>query len=167
MNGDNAVRKKLRLNRNEEAEYPCPVEQCIHRTFKSKRGCRKHVDTRHGWYHYFPTACERNAATDADKKRPSTSAQPAFSVDEGFGNQLLRWLCTPCGGSKNVKDARQSATRAMIFLLFSSGNAYFYRLLRRFSVKEIESKWKLKSSGSYNYRSPITSGKQMVCPIIH
>ena len=65
---------------------------------------------------------KRNAATDADKKRPSTSAQPAFSVDEGFGNQLLRWLCTPCGGSKNVKDARQSATRAMKYLMFSSGN---------------------------------------------
>ena len=126
-NGANAVRKKLRLNGTEEAEYPCPVEQCIHRPFKSKRGCRKHVDTRHGWYYYFSTApvltpCERNAATDADKRRPSTSAQPAFSVDEGFGNQLLLWLCTTCGGSKNVKDARRECYTCMKFLMFSSGN---------------------------------------------
>ena len=127
VNGANAVRKKLRLNGNEEAEYPCPVEQCIHRPFKSKRGCRKHVDTRHGWYYYFPTApvltpCERNTATDAMKFLMFSS-----------GNNLDEML-----------------THTFIDCCVSSPS-----LISSF-LEEIESKWKLKTSGSYNYLKAIT-----------
>ena len=30
-----------------------PVTGCEHAGFESKRGCRKHVKTKHGWYYYF------------------------------------------------------------------------------------------------------------------
>ena len=33
--------------------FICPVAYCESEPYRSKRGCRKHVFTKHGWYYYF------------------------------------------------------------------------------------------------------------------
>ena len=50
-------------------------------------------------------------------KRANTSKIPSFSVTEGIGKQVHDWLCIACGGGKNGREAKQSATRAMKFLM--------------------------------------------------
>ncbi len=172
--GASIRRKRLKLRENADGEYVCPVEQCLHCPFKSKRGCRKHVDTTHGWYYHFDSApvltpSERNKATLEGEKKPVTCDRPSFSVHEGFGKEVLQWLCTPCGGSKKVKDAQQSATRSMKFLMFTSGNNVEEILTHNFVdccvgspsaisafLEEIQNNWKLQSSGSYNYLKSIS-----------
>ena len=167
------VRKKLKMAPNEEGAYSCPVECCLHFPFKSKRGCRKHVDTKHGWYYFFDNAplltpTDKEGARIFGEKKANTRCQVSFSVTEGVGNELTQWLCTPCGGSKKDGDARQSASRAMKYLMFCSGNNSQEVLSTTFIdcsvgspgsinlfLKEIQTVWKLQSSGSYNYLKAI------------
>ena len=33
--------------------FICPVAYCESEPYRSKRGCRKHAFTKHGWYYYF------------------------------------------------------------------------------------------------------------------
>ena len=33
--------------------FNCPVAYCKSEPYRSKRGCGKHVFTKHGWYYYF------------------------------------------------------------------------------------------------------------------
>ena len=33
--------------------FICPIAYCESEPYRSKRGCRKHVFTKHGWYYYF------------------------------------------------------------------------------------------------------------------
>ena len=33
--------------------FICPVAYCESEHYRSKRGCRKHVFTKHAWYYYF------------------------------------------------------------------------------------------------------------------
>ena len=52
--------RRLHLVKGSNGLDYCPVTGCEHAGFASKRGCRKHVKTKHGWYYYFdekPTVC--------------------------------------------------------------------------------------------------------------
>ena len=46
------AKRKLRLALTNDI-YLCPVDNCLHSGFKSKRGCRKHISSRHDWYYFF------------------------------------------------------------------------------------------------------------------
>ena len=79
-----AVKKRiLKLKRNEEDIYPCPVASCLHLGFKSDRGARKHVNTMHPWYLYFdqqPLIDRREFVNKELAKRKSTTHNmPAYS----------------------------------------------------------------------------------------
>ena len=62
-----------------ETVYHCPVKQCERTASRSKRGCRQHVCTHHGWYYYvdseqsirdaFPedTTCELSEKSSTQK----------------------------------------------------------------------------------------------------
>ena len=52
---DGAARQKkmLRLRANDAGLFICPVDNCMHTGFKSSRGLRKHIDSRHNWFYYF------------------------------------------------------------------------------------------------------------------
>ena len=163
------LRKKLKLEGNTDNQFVCPVTTCLHFPFKSKRGCRKHVNTKHGWFFYFDcvpvlSTIDKDEASVGMGKKAYTRDQPTYSVAAGVGNELLLWLCTPCGGSKKVCDARQSASRAMKYLMFCSGENAEEVLTHTFIdcclgstptlnafLQEIQVVWKLKSSGSYSY----------------
>ena len=44
--------KRLKLLSHNEL-FICPVVYCQNKPYQSKRGCCKHVFTKHDWYHYF------------------------------------------------------------------------------------------------------------------
>ena len=46
--------KRLQLEKEEtDSLYHCPIQVCDHDGFKSQRGCRKHVNTKHSWFSFF------------------------------------------------------------------------------------------------------------------
>ena len=53
QNTDGAFEKKreFKLRASEENNtFKYPVKYCDHEGFKTERGCRKHIKSRHGWY---------------------------------------------------------------------------------------------------------------------
>ena len=44
--------KRLKLL-SHNGPFICPVAYCESEPHRSKRGCCKHVFTKHGWYYYF------------------------------------------------------------------------------------------------------------------
>ena len=173
MENASLVRKKLKLAAGEDTTFTCLVRTCLHFPFKSKRGCRKHVDTKHGWYYHFDcapvlTTNDKEEATVGCERKAFTRDQPSYTLSAGIGKELVMWLCTPCGGSKKEGDARQSAARALKYLMFSSGDNSEEVLTHNFIdfclgstvslnlfLKEIQTVWRLKSSECYNYLKSI------------
>ena len=46
--------KRLHLEKGEaDSLYHCPIQLCEHEGFQIQRGCRKHVNNKHGWFLYF------------------------------------------------------------------------------------------------------------------
>ena len=47
-------KRKLKLRASEEDNtFKWPVKYCDHEGFKTERGCRMHIKSRHGWYYFF------------------------------------------------------------------------------------------------------------------
>ena len=120
---DGAAKKKrvLSFRENDENEYICPVNGCLHIAFKSQRGIRKHINSIHPWYFYFDQQPKVNREQAKEQStsslRNSTHKIPAFSLEQGIGLEFLEWLQTPCGGGKKAKDAKHIGRRAMKFLM--------------------------------------------------
>ena len=167
-------RRKLHLKPNGDSMFICPVTQCLHVGFKSGRGLRKHIDTKHSWYYYFDEQPEIKreeiVLQQPVNKRACTLHKASFSITEGIGLQFTNWLCTPCGGGKSMKQAKQSAQRGMKFLMacLEDGNndsrltADFVdcclgtpSMIMNF-LKLLENDWKLSSSASLNYLTSIS-----------
>ena len=45
--------KRLKLLPDQHGLFLCPLSGCDSNSYKSQRGCRKHVVEKHGWYFYF------------------------------------------------------------------------------------------------------------------
>ena len=169
-----AVRRRiLKLKRNEEGEYLCPVNTCLHVGFKSDRGLRKHLNTMHPWFFYFDEQPLINRSevvlTESVKRKSSTHNVPAFSLIEGLGKEFLEWLKTPCGGGKSKKQAVQIGRRAMKFLMASLGDTevdktvsdeFMDCCLGSPSIvinffKMVTEDWRLSSSAALNYMKAI------------
>lgn len=140
--------------------------------YKSERGLRRHIDTTHNWYYYFDEqpALNREEAIRSckDKVKCSTHKLPAFSLDQGIGQQFLMWLATPCGGGKCKKEGIQIGRRAMKFLKASMGEQdeetvseeYVDCCLGSPSIimsflKVMTEVWEISSSGALNYMKAI------------
>ena len=122
-----AVKKRmLKMEKDAEGLFQCPIAKCLHIGFKSDRGLRKHVNTSHPWYLYFDEQplINRNevAIKDEVRRKSSTHNVPAFSLTDGTGKDFLDWLKTPCGGGKTKKQAVQVGRRGMKFLMVSIGD---------------------------------------------
>ena len=172
------ARKKkriLHLEPDADGSFICPVKSCLHDEYKSKRGLRKHINSKHEWYFYFDSQPDVKRE-DAQKRQPtkqkaSTNHQPAFAVDQGCGLAFAEWLTTPCGGGKNMKDAKQVAKRAMKYLMYCVGDSeddgvcahdsYIDccvgspTMLMKF-LKTVQEEWGLKSSGALSYMQAVT-----------
>ena len=53
VNGAAQGRRKLILGTNVKGTYTCPVKLCLHTDLRSRRGTKRHIETRHPWYYYF------------------------------------------------------------------------------------------------------------------
>ena len=172
VNGAAHGKRKLVLKCNDNGEFTCPVDKCLHKDFKSKRGLRKHVDHKHGWYYYFESQPEVKRE-EVEKiqpiipKRASTISKPSFSIEKGIGKEFFDWLCTSCGGGKSEREAKQISKRALKFIMecICSGENetdinLSYELIDcclgsaaiiiKFLVV-IEKEWKLSFSSSLSY----------------
>ena len=169
-----AVKKRvLRLKRNADGYFLCPITFCLHIGFRSDRGLRKHIDSTHPWYYYFDEqpAINRDEAAqkDEEKRKSSTHTMPAFSLTEGIGKEFLAWLSTPCGGGKSVKQGIETGRRAMKFLMASMGATEVEKHISEEYVdccigspsivmnflKAITEQWRLSSSAALNYMKAI------------
>ena len=173
VSGAASKKRMLKLQRNSDELYPCPVATCLHIGFKSDRGARKHLNTAHPWYFYFdqqPLITKSEfLATNNAKRKVSTHKIPAFSLAEGMGKEFLDWLKTPCGGGKSTKQAVQSGRRSMKFLMASLGDTEVEKnvsdefidcclgspaIIINF-IKVITEYWKISSSAALNYMKSI------------
>lgn len=172
---DGATKKKrvLSLRHNDENEYICPVNGCLHIAFKSQRGIRKHINSIHPWYFYFdeqPKVNREQAKEQATSSlRNSTHKIPAFSLETGIGLEFLEWLQTPCGGGKKAKDAKHIGRRAMKFLMVAFDETTEESVLSTDYIdcclgspniimsflKLIMEKWCLQSSAALSYMKSI------------
>ena len=170
-----AVKKRiLKLSKNDDGIFACPVITCLHLGFSSDRGARKHINTMHPWYLYFnqqPLINKTEFLTEDNQKRKSTTHNiPAYSLKEGMGKEFLDWLKTPCGGGKSAKQAVQSGRRAMKFLMASLGDTevdkgvsdeFIDCCLGSPSIvinffKIVTEDWKISSSAALNYMKSIS-----------
>ena len=89
VNGARVTKRVLRLLSNDNGEYICPITNCLHVGFKSKRGLRKHINGVHAWYFYFDKqpAVNRTVAVEQQQVtlKASTHRFPAFTLDKGIG----------------------------------------------------------------------------------
>ena len=170
---DGAARQKkmLRLRANDAGLFICPVDNCMHTGFKSSRGLRKHIDSRHNWFYYFdnePQIKREEITADPKKQRSKcyTHNVPAFSITEGIGADFHKWLRAPLGGGKNAREATQIARRGMKFLLHVMGDDFIVdsqasgdyidcaigttSTVIRF-METVTIQWGMTSSGALNY----------------
>ena len=103
INGAAQGKRKLVLRSNDSGHYTCLVVGCLHKDFKSKRGLRKHMDHKHGWYYYLNSQPEVKGEEIEQiqptmPKKASTVSKPSFFIDKGIGKEFFCWLCTSCGG---------------------------------------------------------------------
>ena len=174
LEGARKKKRKLHLEPGDDGVYLCPVTSCLHVGFKSQRGARKHVNNKHAWFFYFDSqpAVKREDAQERGsvRKKASTHKKVAFSIELGCGLEFVQWLQTPCGGCKNLKEAKQVAKRSMKFLMSCMGDcedgvdakeSYIDcalgspTMLMKF-LKVLVEEWGLKSAGALSYLQSIT-----------
>lgn len=174
LDGARKKKRKLSFEADEDDLFVCPISNCLHAGYKSKRGLRKHIINQHEWYLFFDNqpkvSREEAQRRPVTKNKPSTHKQPAYSIDTGFGLDLVVWLQTPCGGGKSARDAKQIARRGMKFLLFCVGDSedgmsapenYVdccignATMLMKF-LQYIMEEWRLKSAGAISYLQAIS-----------
>jgi len=150
--------------------YSCPVETCDSFSFRSQRGCRKHVTLRHGWYYYFDAKPNVEEALPAQAvkrsaiqktKRSQTNEMPSFLKTCTLHRLFVNWLESPGGSLKSRSQADQIGCRVLKFLKFCCQDAcsswdvpinvvdYCIGSIQLLSdyVNCLESEWKVGSSG--------------------
>ena len=116
--------RRLHLEIDNSGLFPCPTPGCEHEGFASKRGCRKHVKTKHPWYTYFdtkPKVCNEIDTKSTLKDLSSLGNKPALAccdVNSQFRRSFSAWLQNITGGGKKAKQAEISVTRAFKFLKY-------------------------------------------------
>lgn len=175
---DGAFKKprRLHLEKYEDGLDHCPVSNCDHPGFASRRGCRKHVKAKHPWYAYFDEkpkiVVHRVEHIDLAKSNRSRVPVPCCSAENEFARSFSLWLQSTTGGGKALKQAEISVTRALKFLKFcceQSGEDestvlssvqivdYFLgssKLLTDF-LDYLESAWQMGQSGRLGYVTAI------------
>lgn len=174
--GASLIKKKLYLRPNGQGVYLCLDSQCLHSGFKSKRGCRKHIDIKHKWRYYFeerPSMSTEQMALVRCKSphsRANTLQMPSFNTEDGIGKEFKIWLATPCGGGKNERESLQSCKRAMKFLMYCAGSndttisvdvtfvdcCLGSALMVVDFLRELQTKWNVGYAGAINYLKSIS-----------
>ena len=184
VDGARQQKRTLILRESKDKTYICPVQCCENRTFFSKRGCRKHVDTKHRWYYYFDekpserliekgikqqqSASGASKFGDGLKKRADTTKRPYYSISSGIGKKYIEWLCAVCGGGMLESQAAQNGIRVMKFLKHCSEDDeeelteehidYCIGSAQHICnfIEHIGKEWGLGSSAQFGYLQAIT-----------
>ena len=161
------TRRKLRLEPT-NGIFLCPVPQCIHTGFRSKRGVRKHITSRHEWFFYFDEKPNLKDYISNARKKHDKVAPPkfVFSIEEGIGKEFKEWLASDFGGGRTINDSKQVARRAMKFLFHAAGSndiedvhlsndfidmSLGSALIVTNFLKTLQEEWQIGYSGCYNY----------------
>ena len=125
--GANPKAKRLKLQADNDGLFSCPVHFCEHGRYHSKRGYRKHVYTKYGWYYFseekpdmdkvFPSLNTRNT-TYKSPQRSKISIMPMFLKTCKVGCDFKSWLQTPGGGEKTTVLADQTLCKVLKYLKF-------------------------------------------------
>ena len=119
IDGSSPKLKRLHLGKDEtDSLYHCPIQVCDHDGFKSERGCRKHVNTKHSWFFFFDEkpdlggfVASTKELVDEDKSSEITkhtdTALPSFSASSQIGELVLKWLTGSGGACKKDRVAQQ------------------------------------------------------------
>ena len=130
IDGTSPKPKRLHLEKDEtDRSYHCPIQECDHDGFQSQRGCRKHVNTKHGWFYFFDQKPEQeglvaSAKEGADDDKSSKIAiqtgriLPSFPASSQIGESFTKWLSGSGGGCKKDRVAQQIVKRCFKFLKF-------------------------------------------------
>ena len=172
--GASMPKRRLKLRPRDDGVYLCPDVQCLHSGFKSKRGCRKHVDTKHRWIYHFsfrPNVGEKviSEARKSGIVNKTTVNMPTFSIDSGFGKTFKDWLSSALGGGKTERESSLSCKRAMKYLMYCSGcsqpcddldSNYVdcclgSAMMMVDFLKEIQTVWNVGYAGAFNYLKSI------------
>ena len=98
IDGASPKPKRLRLEKDEtDSLNHCPIQECDLDGFQSQRGCRKHVNTKHGGLFYF------------DEKPNSKEIMDSLRVASNFSTE---------GTTQAVKQVRHKACRKVTSLIF-------------------------------------------------
>ena len=127
LSGAKTECRKLYLKENNKGLFKCPVVPCDHNGFATKRGCKKHLHSKHPWYFYFHNKPQdkvqdkRIIGQDTTvkhnpKKRADTTKKPHFPIQGEICENLINWLCAACGGGMSSVQAKRIASRVMKFL---------------------------------------------------
>ena len=158
--------------------YFCPVSNCDSEGYKTKRGCRKHVFYRHGWYYYFaekpemievfPEICSQRVAIQRPR-RSRTSSMPMFKACCNLAVSFKKWLISPGGSGKGDVQANQIVTRVLKFAKFCCDDVSSdwqipepvidycigsVTLMSEF-VEYLQTQWKVGHSGVIGYMTAI------------
>ena len=119
--------KRLNLKPDIDGNFVCPVVLFDSEVFKSKRGVRKHVSLKHGWWYFFnekPDLCSIFPKEATRQKvlrshqRSSTNTMSSFSRTTRCALLLSSWLQSPGGGGKSKSQADQVTKRVLKYLKF-------------------------------------------------
>ena len=158
--------------------FICPVAYCESEPYRSKRGCRKHVFTKHGWYYYFeekPDIAkvfpEFSTRTNNYQlpKRVKTSNMPMFLKTCVVGVNFKKWLQSPGGGGKGESQADQLLCKVLKYLKYCCADVsiswdipesvvdYCLGSVTMISdfVGYLQTDWSLKSSGVTGYMNAL------------
>ena len=166
--------KRLKLKHNKESSVPF----CEQEEYRSKRGCRKHVHNKHGWFYFFnqkpdvekvfPSLTTRENTYEL-QKRAKTSAMPAFLKSCKVGQEFKNWLQSPGGGGKSLNQAEQTLSKSLKYLKFCCADVssswdipetvvdYCLGSLTMLSdfVNYLQNEWKVRYAGMIGYINSI------------
>ena len=130
VEGASVKPKRLKLEPDGHGLYVCPIENCDSDSYKSQRGCRKHVFVKHGWFYYFdkkpdvqeafPQKLFQTAKRQTGRRK--TWDMPSFSERCQLAKDFISWICSAGGGGKDVNQAEQLCKKILKFCKFCCQN---------------------------------------------
>ena len=116
--------KRLKLVPDQHGLFICPLSECDSNSYKTQRGCRKHVVEKHGWYFYFDIKPKLEDAFPEKLMQPSSKLSPtrsktwdmpSFSDKCPIAQDFVNWICSAGGGGKDRNQAQQICKRILKF----------------------------------------------------
>ena len=125
--GASSKAKRLHLKYDKNGNFNCPVPSFDSDSFTPKRGCRKYLYHRHGWFYFFDEKPNVEEVLPAKAlslkqirktKRSKTVEMPSFNKNCAFDRDFKSWLHSPVRGMKSWTQSMQISCRVLKYLKF-------------------------------------------------